>query len=219
MADLQRYRVETWPGGMRRLWPVRCCLPQGRDTGFVREILAPGGARLERAADLFGTFQNLMALSEAGWLGNGRASMRLSLAESRERLCDLATRQKAIADVGQCRPGDPLVVTGRAQAVAPTSVSTLWHGEVPAGVSGYVETAYDFELACDAVHLRVRVDGAHLVAASSLVVGDEVMVVGFFDQQVDGAGARMSVRGEPLRNVVRSSSSLPLLVLAHQLSI
>lgn len=234
MSLRRHVKVQPFPGGFRRLWPgAPYRLPEGRDTSLVREVLSPGGARLERAADLFGTFELLMALAESGWLGPPRASLRLSLAESRERLCKIASQTKSVANVNECRPGDAVLVTGYVQSAyaSQASKAVLWQWEpwlynaeeffaeedpwpLPQGPR-YVETAYDFLLTDDsgAASVRVCVDGAHLVAAASLTAGTRIGVLGFFDQEASTNGTRENPRQAPMAPVLRSSSSLPLLVL------
>ncbi len=218
-----------WPGS-----PFR--LPAGRDTSLVREVLSRGGARLERAAEVFNSFEHLMALAESGWLGPPRASPRLSMAESREKLCDIAARARGPENLAGCRPGDPVFVTGWVQAVevTPEPRTLFWHWEPWAynedeffaeedpwplpREARYVETAYDFMLIDDHNHASVRVcvDGAHLVASRRLLAGTRIGVLGFFDEDVSAEGHRPDPRHSPLRSLLRSGSSLPLLVLGDR---
>lgn len=236
MADRRHVKVQPFPGGFRRLWPGSPLrLPAGRDTSLVREVLSRGGARLERAAEVFNSFEHLMALAESGWLGPPRASPRLSMAESRERLCDIAARARGPEALSGCRPGDPVFVTGRvlcADLAAPRAV--LWHWEPWAYTADeffdeedpwplpreprYVETAYDFLLVDELgqCSVRVCVEGAHLVAARRLVAGSRIGVLGFFDQEVSAEGTRPDPRHSPMRPVLRSGHALPLLVLGER---
>lgn len=234
MSERRHVKVQTFPGGFRRLWPGSPLrLPAGRDTSLVREVLSRGGARLERAAEVFNSFEHLMALAESGWLGPPRASARLSMAESRKRLCDIAARARGPEALSDCRPGDPVFVTGRVLAPDVTAADrrVLWQWEPWAYTADeffaeedpwplpreprYVETAYDFLLSDDEgrCSVRVCVDGAHLVAARRLLVGSRIGVLGFFDQEVSVAGVRPSPRHSPLQPLLRSGTSLPLLVL------
>ena len=234
MADRRHVKVQPFPGGFRRLWPgAPMRLPAGRDTSLVREVLSRGGARLERAAEVFNNFEHLMALAESGWLGPPRASPRLSMAESRERLCDIAARARTLEALSMCRPGEPVFVTGRVLAAEwlPSPRTVLWHWEPWAYTADeffaeedpwplpieprYVETAYDFLLTDEhgQSSVRVCVEGAHLVASRRLVVGSRIGVLGYFDQEVSHDGVRPDPRHTPMRPVLRSGHALPLLVL------
>ena len=237
MSARRHVRSESFPGGFRRMWPgPPLRLPEGRDTSLIREVLWRGGSRLQRAAEVFNSFEHLMALEEAGWLGPPRASARMSMAESRERLCDLATRAYTPQHLASCRPGDSVFVTGTVHALQATPAPRIlfWHWEPWAyneeeffaeedpwplpREARYIETAYDFLLIDDhsQAGVRVCVDGAHLVASPRLLAGARISVLGFFDQDVDVEGHRPDPRHSPLRPVMRSGSGLPLLVLGHR---
>lgn len=237
MPDRRSVKVQSFPGGFRRLWPgPPFRLPAGRDTSLVREVLSHGGTRLRRAAEVFASFEHLMALAESGWLGPPRASARVSMAESRERLCAIAARSRGPASLAEFRPGEPVLVTGRVQSLdaAAPSRTLFWHWEPWAYNAEeffaeedpwplpkeprYVETAYDFLLIDENARsaVRVCVDGAHLVAAARLLAGTRIGVLGFLDEEVSPEGERASVREVPMRHVLRSGGSLPLLVLGKR---
>jgi len=213
MPDSPFVTTTTIPGGFRRQWsssPTR--VPQGRDTSFIRELLAPGGERLQRAACVFGRLEHLLALCEAGWLGSPRASVRSSLAQARERLCSLGAQFKQVAALHETHPGDIVVAAGTVQPTITTqpTQAIVWQWQER------TETAYDFLLTENEASVLVRVHEAHLVAAPSLQGGDRITIVGFFDQEADASGQRSSPRGVPMRPVLRSTSSLPLLVLGRR---
>lgn len=237
MPDRRHVKVQSFPGGFRRLWPgAPFRLPAGRDTSLIREVLSRGGTRLERAAEVFHSFEHLMALAESGWLGPPRASPRLSMAESRERLCDIASRARGPEQLAGCRPGEPVFVSGRVQAAEHSQAprTLFWHWEPWAynveeffaeedpwplpSEPRYVETAYDFVLTDELGNagVRVSVEGAHLVAARRLLAGSRIGVLGFFDEEVSASGVRGGMRDIPMRPVLRSGPALPLLVLGSR---
>jgi|GEM_PF-3177324 len=237
MPPLRKAESSSFPGGIRRLWPgLPYTLPSGRDPSLVREVLLRGGDRIVDAARNIGSWVHLMALCEAGWLGPPRASARMSLRETGERMVSVAASRRTAASLFACSCGEIAFVTGIVTHLSPptsTDDGVLWHtkqvevtdeeffgSEDPWPMYGeavYLETARDFLLS-DAASpadpgVIVRVDGSYLVGSRALAVGSRVDVLGFVDEVPDPLGRRRSPRDQPVRSILRSGPTTPLLVL------
>lgn len=213
--------------------------PSPRTRAWIAAAVAGGGQHVAECAAAIGSWDELAALWELGWLGTVRASQRLQGAGLRARLHALANAMRPVGGCGieggpwaNLRPGDQVLAHGSLVAVAArdgdetdvdaaavvSSEADLWAphraGEVGDVDASTREGRPDRSPTQDH-RVRVILAGSVLVGAAALDPGAAVVVLGHFDRVVNPEGAASGPRQPPTMSVLRSGATLPLVLLAR----